>query len=452
MLSLIVVVGFFLAAVVWRRGAPSGVVLASTLLVSLCGLDIVLVSAQPPAVHYGIAAGAPGIELSTLLLTISLACIWATGGRTAGLGVIMVFAPVGLVLYLTSWGGEPQQLSGLILMTTALLTFGVGNWMSTRTEPAAQAILAAAAAGVCVLQTFAAVAQSQGLLLFGAANPDATAFIADEGRMVGLYNHPSTLGKTTFLLLGVLLPLSSSRARNVRTVAQVGIVAGVIGTLLTLSRANAVATAATLLIWVVINRRDVSLGARIGTTALFAGAVLGNLGTIGDILARNSEDPMGGQRAVLTEIGLAQIRDSPWVGIGANYYSEYVGSVDRFAAFGFPVHNTFLLAAAEIGIPLATIFFFPLVIATATSYRRWRRYGHLDSRTAAFIAMIPGVLAISLTGWGMLAEASLPLWFFTLGYLSDARRQAIRPPRGEPVAARREPASLDHARSRLALE
>lgn len=422
MFSLIVVVGFLIGATLFRRGAPWGVVFAATLLVALGGLDIVLLSAQLPAIHFGIAAGAPGLELSHVLLAIALVCIWSGSGRTAGLGVLFAFLPIALVLFLTAWGREPQQLAGLILMTTALLAFGLGSWLATRTDPASQSLLAAAAAGICVLQTLAAVAQSQGLLLFGSTGTDTASYIADEGRMVGLYNHPSTLGKTTFLLLAILLPLSASKTRSVRLSAQIGIAAGVVGTLLTLSRANAVATTATLLIWVLINRRDVSVGARIGTAFLFVGAALANLGAIGAILARNASDPAGGQRSELTRIGLAQIQESPWVGVGVNYYSEYVGAVDRYAALGFPVHNAFLLGAAELGIPLAAVFFLPLAIASVSTYRRWRRQGHLDSRSAAFVSMIPGTLAITLTGWGLLAESSLPLWFLALGYLTDARR------------------------------
>ncbi|WP_185736249.1 O-antigen ligase [Nocardioides sp. LS1] len=264
----------------------------------------------------------------------------------------------------------------------------------------------------------AATFQSRGELVGTSGDPAARDWVLNSHRMLGFYNHPSTLGKTTFLLLFFLLPLTMSRSRVARGSAQIGIVLGFIASFLTVSRANVAASACAVLIWILINRKAVSNGARIATAVAVGAATFGNLGAISALETRNQADPTGGPRDQLLSIGLHQIADTPWFGVGANYYSEFVGRYDPYAATGFPVHNTFLLGVAELGIPLAVVFFSPVLLTVMIGWQRWQRNGFLDARTAAMVATVPGTLLITLTGWGMLSEASLLLWYAALGNLA----------------------------------
>jgi O-antigen ligase len=254
--------------------------------------------------------------------------------------------------------------------------------------------------------------------------------------MLGFYNHPSTLGKTTFLLLFFLLPLTVSPSRWARSAAQIGIVLGFVASFLTVSRANVAASACAVLIWIVINRKTLSTGARIATVVAVGAATVANLGAISALELRNQTDPSGGPRSKLLATGLSQIADTPWVGVGANFYSEYVGRYDPYAASGFPVHNSFLLGIAELGVPLAVLFFSPIAIAAVTAWTSWRRTGFLDAKTTTLLATTPGTALITLTGWGMVADASLLLWYAALGNLAVRGVAPRQRTNSEPEVAR----------------
>lgn len=68
-------------------------------------------------------------------------------------------------------------------------------------------------------------------------------------------------------------------------------------------------------------------------------------------------------RYPLMEVAMNMIRDNPWFGVGINHYTKYMREYDRTFdqisfIFNAPVHNTFLLIAAETGV-------FGLIIASA---------------------------------------------------------------------------------------
>lgn len=405
----------FTFVVAQRAGWPSALAVSS--LASLGGLSVVLLSASQPSPHYGIATGAPEFTTLNLLLLLAAAAIWLTGGRLNIWPVLITFVALAAILTATEWGNTVQQQSGMVLLLFALLAFGVGSWLGANKNLAAQAGLVTVAAGLCAIQAVTALAQSQGILILLTSDPAARFFIEEQNRMVGLYNHPSTLGKTAFLLLAILLPMTTSTSRYCRLVSMVGIISGLVGTVLTLARANTLAIIIALVLWMVINRRTISLGRRLSTLVALGVALLANTSSVSGLVSRNEEDPLGGQRPELLRVGLDQIASAPWTGIGPNSYSETVGRFNELAATGFPVHNTFLLGVAELGIPLAVIFFSPIAITLLSCLRRRHRIGHLDARGATFISMVPGMAIIAWTGWGMLALATLPLWYFALGYL-----------------------------------
>ena len=139
---------------------------------------------------------------------------------------------------------------------------------------------------------------------------------------------------------------------------------------------------------------------------------------ISDLQLRQEQDPRGGYRGDIWAVAMEQIKSSPWVGTGPNSYSEVVGRHDPLAAHGFPVHNSFLYPIAEVGIPLALIFFSPLLLTLFNSLKNTLKNKSLDLRTAALISILPGLIIIGWTGWGLGNSDALPLWFMAFGFLN----------------------------------
>lgn len=407
---LIVFLGMASSRLGWRRA------LGLCFILSAAGAGSVLHQQGFVGTHYGITGGSVAVTSTVVLLLLAGIVIQARNESPMNLVLLGLFVPIGAFLLVFYWGNESQQQAGLALYSAALLAFAIGTWLTKNSTPNYEALLSVGLTAVLAAHCFAALLQSRGSLI--GMDPEARNWVLNEHRMVGFYNHPSVLGKTTFLLLFLLLPLTTSTSRWARGAAQAGIVLGLIASFLTVSRANVTASVCAILIWIVINRNAFSARARTATVVAVGGAIVANLGAIAALELRNQADPSGGPRSKLLETGLSQIADTPWTGVGANFYSEYVGRYDVYAASGFPVHNSFLLGTAELGAPLAALFFSPIVIAYAAAWRRWHETKMLDAQTAALIATTPGLALITFTGWGMVAESSLLLWYAALGTLA----------------------------------
>ena len=84
-----------------------------------------------------------------------------------------------------------------------------------------------------------------------------------------------------------------------------------------------------------------------------------------------------------------------------------LGPTDPLTALGWPVHNSFILAAVELGLLGALLFFLPVIwsILRAIKLSVGRSPGKGESRL--LLSTAPGLLIIGLTGWGLLADSIL---------------------------------------------
>ncbi|GAA2411596.1 O-antigen ligase family protein [Mycolicibacterium llatzerense] len=414
LLCIAVVIAFVLVA---ARFAGWATAFVSAYVLTLSGITTALYIGPTTSVHYGIASGAPGISLADVVLIGALISIWANSGRLQISWLLLIFGLPALTLLLTSWGNTNEQWSGLQLYLTALISFGVGRWISENLDDNAGVFLAGASLAAGALQLVVTVAQSRGTMLLAAQGPDVKQWIHSE-RMVGLYAHPSVLGKTVFLLLCILLPLTASHVAATRRMAYLAIAFGSVATLLTLSRANTVAIVLAIVIWAFIGGRATSIAQRLTVVAAAGVAVVLTTHSFSRLELRQLQDPEGGARKYLLSNGLEQITREPFIGTGPNYYSEYAGRYDHLVASGFPLHNSFLFPAAELGIPLAIVLFLPMIMALTESIKRFSAAKGFDARSAAFWAVLPGLFIIAWTGWGMAAKETMPLWFFAFGFLA----------------------------------
>lgn len=416
-LLFIAMVGLFVCAVAPYAGWVPAFLCAY--LISLGGVTTALyVAGGGSATHYGVAPSTPTLWLGDVALAGAMFAVWAQGGRLQVGWLLAGFVIPTFILLEAVWGGTPEQWSGFKLYVTAFLSFAVGRWLGANITENAAFILACVLVGVCALQLVATVAQSQGVMLLRpGTGSDAVTWISS-GRMVGLYGHPAILGKVMFLLFCFLLPLTTCQRDATRRLAYIALGFASLATLLTLSRANTVAIGIAIIVWVAIGIRSSSVLPRLGVIVGTGAVIAANGGPLAALKDRQFEDPHGGFREPILQVGLAQIAKTPLAGTGPNYYGETVGQYDKLAARGFPLHNSFLYPVAELGIPLAMIFFLPLLIAVGYAIKRVVDRRSFDAQSGALFAIVPGVVLIAWTGWGLVATEALPLWFMGFGFLA----------------------------------
>lgn len=414
LLIIAAVVGFTLAAVPFAGWTAA---LAGGYVITLGGITTKLYVAGGTPVHLGIAPGVVTIFLGDVMLVGVLIAIWAHGGRLRVGALLAVFLLPALVFLFFDWGNTPEQWSGLKLYVTAIVSFGVGRWLSENLTERSGLVIASACLLACSLQFVLTLAQSEGVMLLGVSR-DAAHWI-ETGRMVGLYGHPAILGKSMFLLFCFLFPLSLSSWSATRRISYAAIALGSVATLLTLSRANAFAIGAAVVLWIFLSGRANSMAKKFGVCAVAVVLLALNASAITGLQLRQEADPYGGYRDSILAVGLGQIHDAPLTGTGPNYYGEVVGQYDHFAATGFPLHNSFLYPIAELGIPLGVVLLIPLVITLVGAARRMHALGRIDVQSATLLSVLPGVVVIAWTGWGMMQTEALPLWFMGFGFLAS---------------------------------
>jgi O-antigen ligase len=150
--------------------------------------------------------------------------------------------------------------------------------------------------------------------------------------------------------------------------------------------------------------RRVPWGKRFGALGI---ASIGLLASYPVLQRRFEEDPSGGSRGILQEIGLNAVMDHPLVGVGPNSYVSVVGLSDALTASGVPVHNAFLLAAVELGIAGAVALWLPVLWTFARGFRLRKELGIVQAPAATAAAFLAPFTLSAFTGWGLLAD---PLW------------------------------------------
>ncbi len=391
--------------------------LASGYIITLGGITTTLYVLPGVPDHIGIARSTPTLYLGDLLLVAATIAILAGGGSIKVGWHLTSFLIPALFLLVLFWGNTTEQWSGLKLYATALISFGIGRWLSETIEAKSARLLAVSCFIVTAAQTLIALAQSQGIYLIGQASVDATRWINEE-RMVGLYGHPGTLGRTMFLLLCFLLPLTVSGEKLTRRIAFAAVFLGITATLLTLSRANAAAIGIAIVVWLLLSGHATSFGRRVGIAVIGGLVIALNSNQIEGLELRQAEDPRYGFRDQIFDVGIAQIQSAPMSGIGPNYYTEVVGDYDRLSAAGYPLHNSFLFPVAELGLPLAIAFFMPLILVAMRTLRRVFVEQKMDAQAVTFLSLAPGLVVIAWSGWGLVQSDSLPLWFMAFGFLA----------------------------------
>lgn len=421
--------------------------LSLALLVALALVPYPAVALALDQVHYGIA---DGIYTPTSY-SIALAAVVVAGLRQREVRLSIVLS-AGFLVYLSIltillWGNTAAQWSGNIHLVTALLAVGAGAAIghTLLKDSTFRLLWVSVTLGILVIQALASAAQLSGIPLSLFTN-DVSYFIK-ELRPIGTFNHPSVIGKTVLVLLIVVLPFTRDARRATSRIAWAAVLVGVAVTAATQARSNIAAVLVAVVLWVLFDNRR-SIKRRLITAGV---AALASVPVALTVIPRFLSDPGGGDRPELLSTGLQQIASAPFLGIGANSYSAVVGQWDELAASGFPVHNTFLLATAELGALGAIMLFVPLVWQFVSAARSWSGTGLARGASVASLVALPGLALVTMTGWGMLTEGALVLWYFSIGISIGLMRRIEAPEDDAWLAAQTEhnlaPQSRREARS-----
>ncbi|MBM3187155.1 MAG: O-antigen ligase family protein [Chloroflexi bacterium] len=252
-------------------------------------------------------------------------------------------------------------------------------------------------------------------------------------RAYGLTLHPNILGGHLSLSLLVCLGVAIGRWRPrrdvwvCRSLLWVAMALGLLGLFFSFSRSAWLGTAVGLLYFALVTRlwqrvdwrspraRRMAMFAAVASIVLL-GILLGRYGGLLVTRFLQTDAPLeqASVRERLTDIGLAWglVRDVPLLGVGPGYYEAALwASVGNKLGPGYPgfriVHNIYLRAAAELGIPgglLCIALTLSPVLAAARSARRGALRPDIAGLAAAFVAsaiigLFDSYLYIPVTWW-----------------------------------------------------
>lgn len=311
------------------------------------------------------------------------------------------------------WSGSSAEWSGIAQFACGAAGWTVGTYLGRRTTESEilRYRLAQILCGIVFVELVVTVMQRAGIHI-NSLRPQDAAILGD--RVNGTANHPDNLGKILFLLVILLLPLTRSAERRTRLLALLGVGASIIPLGLAQGRANFISFALLVVMWAVLLPGDEGRRVR---PIILAGAAVATIGFAVAYASRFSEDPGGGARGELNVIALNQIPKSPIHGLGPNNYTLALGP--QTGSY-IPVHNTFLLLTAELGIVGMLLFFLPIVVVLRRATRGRRLAGPAGDHARTLLASVPGILLIAATGWGMLGSSVLTLWLLVIGFTGSA--------------------------------
>ncbi len=404
--------------VAWRwQGDPWAAVAVVVLVATVAVGPVALLPAESP-IYAGIANLRPTLHTYTIGVALAVAVFAWRAPRDLGRAVLL-FAPFLIwlaTLALAVWPRSALTVSGLLAFAMGAAAFAVGVAAGRLRAPLCWSL-----AGVAWLQLLAVGLAAAGL---PARRIDGAQALDVLGRATGLTAHPGELSKVLFLCgLAVLALPQRSRFERWATWLTLGAVFA--GVWLTQSRTVLVAVLVLVAGCVLLESVAAGRWQRRQVVAVGMAGALGAL-SLPWLIARFASDPGGGARGHVTGVALDTIGRHPWAGVGPNGYVDVVGDTDRLTQTGVPVHNMFLLTAAETGVVGALLWWAPVIaVLVLAAVRAWRTRG-ADLPARVLVSATPGLLLIGLTGWGLMQGPYLLLFLLVVGFFGGWLRSDDR--------------------------
>ena len=238
------------------------------------------------------------------------------------------------------------------------------------------------------------------------------------GRAIGTTGHPDQLAKVVLclLILNVMIQDLTVKERRI----QIGTTVALL-TITGLTQGRAAFIGAVTLVVLDVLLRP-SSRAR-GRWPMLLGAALVSAGAYGSLAQRFQDDPNGGDRDYLATVADHVIALYPLHGVGLNHFVSVVGVSDPIVGSGVPVHNAFLLSAAEMGIPVALLLWLPMGYILFYALRYLRAPTEQGNAARALAAATPAFILITVTGWGLLQSPAWELFLLVLGTIYGQMRR-----------------------------
>lgn len=383
------------------------------LVVALALVPVALYPRHLP-IYAGIATVKPTVYTYTIGVLVTGGVLLATVWRQF-LGALLPWVPFFVwlaVMGVFAWDPSPRSLSGMLHLCLGAVSFAIG--VTARRLDRIGSVLPWTFAVAAWLQLIAIGLAVVGLPLRRISGPQAVDIL---GRATGLTSHPGELAKLMFFCAVCALALPQ-RTRGERWAFWLTLGAVLAGMSLSESRSGVAAIVSAIVIFVLLDRVAGRWQRQhfvmIGTVLLLA------LASLPWLVARFLADPSGGARGHVMQVAGRVIREHPLVGVGPNNYVAVAGTFDPLTRTGVPVHNIFLLSAAELGIVGAVLLWLPLgLIGGRAIYRVWRSRG-ADTSLRVVASALPGFLLLGMTGWGLLEGQGFIMLCLVFGYLGAA--------------------------------
>jgi hypothetical protein len=275
--------------------------------------------------------------------------------------------------------------------------------------------------GVCVLQALGVdVNKNSERALRSAAGARDT--IAGQ-RFVSVFGEPTAAGKFLFLLavIGVVWLFGRDPQKKKQSVILYAAI--LVVAILTQTRTNFAAAGMLFLFYAfVANKRNrlsrIFIGSAAGALSLYAAGPL--------LVGRSAEDQAIRWHTIDVAIEfITQNSTVLWAGIGPNRYYEVLAPIDAWVALNYPVHNYFIYLVVELGVLGTLLYLLPSIVLTTRSIKAIRADSDHSQLAKAWLCCLPGLLLITMLGWGMLSIVA-PALFLVMGYVNSSLTQDKR--------------------------
>ncbi len=342
-----------------------------------------------------------------------------------GLALWAPFVAAACYLAVTAWPHDGITAAGLLHVLTGIGIFVLARAFA-RTSQVTAWRLCCLVALMSALEALYAISDFTPWPLHQPSGGLAQSLV---GRAIGSTAHPDQLAKVAVYLLVLVLAVDQAdlRGRRLQTATSI-VLLGVVAA--TQGRAGFIGAVVLVVLYSLL-QPDVEQFRRRAAVLIGVGAV--SVVAFASLAQRFQVDPNGGARGYLSIITENVISQDPLHGVGINHFVNVVGIGDALVGSGVPVHNAFLLTAAEMGIPAAALFWLPLVHLVVVSVTRLRREGTTGSAARIVVAATPAVVLLAVTGWGVLQSPTYELLMFVSGAVAGLQGRPLVVPEVMPT-------------------
>jgi O-antigen ligase len=252
--------------------------------------------------------------------------------------------------------------------------------------------------------------------------------VGDVRRVSGTVGWPNTLGAYAAAVICLPVALWICGAVRNRFLLVLSIVFGAIPVALSFSRGAwlALAISIPLMYLLALKRHWISAGGFLRQALILITLITISGFALAEQINERAEEDTISVREQLNDVAMNMVRANPLVGVGLNTFVSAMPKYDEQdvrAYFEEPVHNIFLLMAAETGVVGLAIFLILIVMVYRMGWWLIFYEGAFESATA--IGLIGGLTVILITNLSdvhLRTDVIYSVWWVFIGLLLALRR------------------------------